>query len=128
MQMWAKRSATMTQQCVPIAIQASVPLSFHPLLSHVGTDLLQVAAHEFGHVLGLQHSLEPGSVMSPFYSDSYPLQLSEDDIRGIQFLYGAPVHAPPEMSNDIHDDIVRQHISTLQLRLCHCVFISYTLF
>ncbi|XP_070845294.1 stromelysin-3-like [Chaetodon trifascialis] len=69
----------------------------------VGTDLLQVAAHEFGHVLGLQHSLEPDAVMCPFYSDSYPVQLSEDDKRGIQYLYGPPRHAPPEMTetNDI---------------------------
>ncbi|XP_048022471.1 stromelysin-3 isoform X1 [Megalobrama amblycephala] len=54
-----------------------------------GTDLLQVAAHEIGHVLGLQHSMEPGAVMSPFYTFSYPLQLSEDDKRGIQSLYGS---------------------------------------
>ncbi|XP_071322588.1 stromelysin-3-like [Trachinotus anak] len=64
----------------------------------VGTDLLQVAAHEFGHVLGLQHSLEPDAVMCPFYSDSYPLRLGEDDKRGIQYLYGPPRHTPPEMS------------------------------
>lgn len=64
----------------------------------VGTDLLQVAAHEFGHVLGLQHSLEPDAVMNPFYSDSYPLQLSDDDVRGIQYLYGPPRHAPPDIT------------------------------
>ncbi|KAM4528054.1 stromelysin-3-like isoform 1-T1 [Odontesthes bonariensis] len=73
--------------------------------NNVGTDLFHVAAHEFGHVLGLQHSLEPDAVMCPFYSDSYPLQLSEDDKRGIQYLYGPPQHTPPEITETNEIDI-----------------------
>lgn len=62
-----------------------------------GTDLLQVAAHEFGHVLGLQHSHKPKTIMYEYYSFSYPLKLSEDDKQGIQYLYGAKPRAvaPP---------------------------------
>ncbi|XP_061625132.1 stromelysin-3 isoform X2 [Phyllopteryx taeniolatus] len=66
--------------------------------NQMGTDLLQVAAHEFGHVLGLLHSEEPGAIMSAYYSFSYPLRLTHDDRRGIQFLYGVQprvVHTPP---------------------------------
>lgn len=49
-----------------------------------------MAAHEFGHSLGLSHSNVPGALMFPTYSfrDPARFSLSTDDIRGIQSLYG----------------------------------------
>lgn len=60
--------------------------------NRVGTNLFHVAAHEFGHSLGLQHSHEPQALMYPFYQHNIGNnleQLPEDDRAGIQALYGA---------------------------------------
>lgn len=52
--------------------------------------LFPVAAHEFGHSLGLSHSSDPGALMYPTYAYSDPktFLLPQDDINGIQALYG----------------------------------------
>ena len=50
-------------------------------------DLVTVAAHEFGHALGLGHSSVAGAIMEPFYGGPHRF-LSADDIAGIQSLYG----------------------------------------
>ena len=59
------------------------------LLSLLDYNLYRVAAHEFGHSLGLAHSTDIGALMYPSYIFSGDVQLSQDDIDGIQAIYGA---------------------------------------
>jgi len=54
-----------------------------------GTSLLMTASHELGHSLGLSHSNVRRSLMAPFYRGyEKNVRLDDDDIRGIQALYG----------------------------------------
>jgi len=54
-----------------------------------GILLRNVAIHEIGHLLGLSHSRDEGAIMFAFYSPER-FNLAQDDIDGIQALYGAP--------------------------------------
>lgn len=65
-------------------------------------DLLTVAAHEIGHTLGLAHSSDPNALMYPSY-DGPRRFLGDDDIAGIQELYGVasdPQPAPGVPENE----------------------------
>lgn len=55
-----------------------------------GFNLFLVAAHEFGHSLGLSHSSDQTALMFPNYVSLDPSKypLSQDDIDGIQSIYG----------------------------------------
>lgn len=54
----------------------------------LGYSLFLVAAHEFGHALGLDHSSVPEALMYPMYRYLEGSPLHEDDVKGIQHLYG----------------------------------------
>lgn len=59
------------------------------MFTSTGVSLFAVAAHEFGHSLGLSHSSVAGSLMFPYYQamkDDFVLP--NDDTIGIQQLYG----------------------------------------
>ncbi|MBN3306250.1 MMP2 collagenase, partial [Amia calva] len=64
-----------------------------------GYSLFLVAAHEFGHALGLDHSNIRDALMFPMYSYVEDFSLNKDDIEGIQYLYGpktGPDPTPPK--------------------------------
>jgi peptidoglycan hydrolase-like protein with peptidoglycan-binding domain len=52
-----------------------------------GIDLVTVAAHEFGHSLGLNHSTIANALMFPTYNGLHRF-LAQDDIDGILSIYG----------------------------------------
>jgi len=62
--------------------------------------LHDLAAHEFGHMLGLSHSSEPAATMYAGYATCSTTQrsLDADDVAGIQSLYGKSSSSPPTNS------------------------------
>lgn len=65
------------------------------LNNNQGTELYIVAAHEFGHTLGISHSNIPEALMAPYYRYSDNLVLHKDDVEAIQSLYGPATNPQP---------------------------------
>ncbi|XP_057677648.1 collagenase 3-like [Corythoichthys intestinalis] len=90
--------------------------------SNTGYVLFMVAAHEFGHSLGLSHSDDPGALMYPTYSYRNPdtFVLPHDDVKGIQTLYGQNTDPsqsgpPPPTTPDACDStMVLDAVATLR--------------
>ncbi|XP_034462516.1 matrix metallopeptidase 30 [Hippoglossus hippoglossus] len=59
-------------------------------LTSGGANLFLVAAHEFGHALGLAHSQVRTALMYPTYNyvNTEGYKLPDDDIQGVQAIYG----------------------------------------
>lgn len=78
--------------CLTLCTLKRNVLTWHTFLCFYGAEvnLFLVAAHEFGHSLGLAHSNVRGALMYPLYSYVNPetFTLSKDDRQGIQKLYG----------------------------------------
>lgn len=53
-----------------------------------GVLLHNVACHEFGHLLGLNHSKKRGALMAPYYNPFIGVPQKDDDITRIEKLYG----------------------------------------
>lgn len=70
-----------------------------------GILMLNVSTHEFGHLLGLEHSKKQGALMAPYYSPSIAKPQANDDIPRIRALYGPPVVTPdPDPTPDPEPD------------------------
>lgn len=59
-----------------------------------GFSIFQVASHEIGHAIGLDHTGVAASLMNPSYTEAY-FGPQADDIAGAQFLYGEAAVAVP---------------------------------
>uniref|UniRef100_A0A8C8E805 Collagenase 3 n=1 Tax=Otus sunia TaxID=257818 RepID=A0A8C8E805_9STRI len=80
------------------------------------TNLFYVAAHEFGHSLGLFHSKDPNALMYPVYRKFDPsvFPLHQDDINGIQYLYDPTESKDPTLPNTCGPNLTFDAVTTFR--------------
>ncbi|KAK9405088.1 matrix metalloproteinase-9 [Crotalus adamanteus] len=94
-----------------------------------GYSLFLVAAHEFGHALGLEHTSVREALMYPMYTYLADFQLHSDDVAGIQYLYGRgsgpqptvpspPSQAPTEAGDDDGSSVTETPVVDGQSSAC----------
>ncbi|KAL2098134.1 hypothetical protein ACEWY4_007341 [Coilia grayii] len=92
--------------------------------SPYGYNLFSVAAHEFGHSMGLGHSQDIGALMYPTYTyqDMDKFVLPAGDLKGIQGLYGPnpdvnpddPLPEPPTTPNACDPKLVFDAVTSVR--------------
>lgn len=82
-----------------------------------GVDLLSVAVHEFGHALGLGHSDNKNSIMFPTYAGKRS-KLKQDDINGIEMLYGKKISSNEERTHLDQNQNKRPNVKQIAPDLC----------
>uniref|UniRef100_A0A8C6KUL9 Matrix metallopeptidase 20b (enamelysin) n=1 Tax=Nothobranchius furzeri TaxID=105023 RepID=A0A8C6KUL9_NOTFU len=71
-----------------------------------GFNLFVVAAHEFGHALGLKHSRNPESLMYPTYKISRTSNLlSREDVHSINALYSKQLYSKQLYSKQLYEHL-----------------------
>uniref|UniRef100_A0A8C2ZJI2 Matrix metallopeptidase 20b (enamelysin) n=1 Tax=Cyclopterus lumpus TaxID=8103 RepID=A0A8C2ZJI2_CYCLU len=93
----------------------------HWTAGETGFNLFVVAAHEFGHALGLKHSRNPKSLMYPTYKPSRSANLlSREDVANINALYSKQQNPwlsgplfPQLMQNKCASDLTFDAVTTL---------------
>lgn len=95
---WPSSSANpLISEATVVFDTADQSLSTDALSTQAG--FLSTAIHEFGHVIGLDHSSTPSAIMYPYYSGA--TALTGEDISGAQAIYGAAVTASSTASTSL---------------------------
>lgn len=72
---------------------------------------LNVATHEIGHLLGLEHSRVSSALMAPYYAVGISKPQRNDDVSRIQAIYGKPSAPPPPPKDPVAPGKIKVEIT-----------------